>query len=148
MSDDELQAAMPMILSDQYKLMEKYMGEITAADRKKEEAKLKAVFAEARKMSDLDYQVQKSRLGAQIPCDYMEVRDRVLAIGKELCKVESEKNDGKSMGVVGQMFLRPCMVPILAKRMNILEGWENYDAVDLDKVKAAAQCKGGTCAID
>ena len=55
---------------------------------------------------------------------------------------------GKSVGVVGQMFLKPCILPILSKRINVLAEWENFDAVDLEKVEAAAACKNGSCAID
>jgi hypothetical protein len=149
MSDQELADSMPMILSKHFKGMEKYMGELSAADRDKEEAKLRAVFAEARGMGDLDYQVQKSRLGAQIPCDYLELKQRMFDINCQLLKLEGEKTTGKTTGVVGQMFLKPCIIPILSKRINLLGDWENFDAVDLDKVKAAAaDCKYGSCAID
>jgi hypothetical protein len=148
MSDEELEDSMPMILSKHYKGMEKYMGELSDADRQKEEAKLRGVFKEARAMSDLDYQVHKSRLGAQIPCDYLELKERMFKINCQLLKLEGEKTDGKCIGVVGQMFLKPCMVPILAKRINLLDEWENFDAIDLDKVQAAAACKNGSCAID
>ena len=148
MSDEELEDSMPMILSKHYKCMEKYMGELSKADRGREDAKLRAVFKEARAMGDLDYQVQKSRLGAQIPSDYAELKSRMFDINCKLLKLEGEKTDGKNTGVVGQMFLKPCMIPMLSKRINILENWENFDAIDLDKVKAAAACKNGSCAID
>ena len=148
LSADELEGRMPMILSKHYKGMEKYMGELSAADRQKEEAKLRAVFVEARAMSDMDYQIQKSRLGAQIPSDYTELKHRMFDINCKLLKLEGEKSEGKTTGVVGQMFLKPCMIPILAKRINLLNEWENFDAIDLDKVEAAAACKNGSCAID
>ncbi|MEW6359747.1 MAG: hypothetical protein AB1696_25640 [Planctomycetota bacterium] len=148
LSADELEGRMPMILSKHLAGMEKYMGELSDADRKKEEAKLRSVFAEARAMTDMDYQIQKSRLGAQIPCDYMELKSRMFDINCKLLKLEGEKTDGKCTGVVGQMFLKPCIIPILAKRINLLTEWENFDAIDLDKVKAAAACANGSCAID
>jgi len=148
MSDDELEDSMPMILSGHFAKMEKYMGTLSGADREKEEAKLRAVFTEARAMGDLDYQVHKSRLGAQIPSDYAELKHRMFDINCKLLKLEGEKSTGKRCGVVGQMFLKPCMLPILSKRINVLADWENFDAVDLEKVKAAAACKNGSCAID
>ncbi|NOZ21990.1 MAG: hypothetical protein GXP25_12990, partial [Planctomycetes bacterium] len=131
LSDDELEARMPMILSNQFHGMEKYMGELSAADRKKEEAKLRSVFAEARAMSDMDYQIQKSRLGSQIPCDYAELKHRMFEINCKLLKLEGEKTDGKTTGVIGQMFLKPCIIPILAKRINLLTEWENFDLTRL-----------------
>ena len=148
MADDELEDSMPMILSKHFHSMEKYMGELSSAARQKEEAKLRSVFKEARAMSDLDYQVQKSRLGSQIPSDYMELKSRMFDISCTLRKLEGEKMDGKSIGVVGQMFLKPCMIPMLSKRINILADWQNFDAIDLEKVEAAAACENGSCAID
>jgi len=148
LSADELESRMPMVLSKHFKGMEKYMGELSDADRKQEEAKLRAVFAESRAMSDMDYQIQKSRLGSQIPCDYLELKGRMFDINCKLLKLEGEKSEGKSTGAIGQMFLKPCVIPILAKRINLLNEWENFDAIDLDKVEAAAACKNGSCAID
>jgi hypothetical protein len=148
MSADELKGAMPGILAAHYAKMNKYMGELSKADEEKEKTKMEAVFAEARGMADLDYQVHKSRLAAQIPCDYSEVKSRLKAITKTLGKLEGEKGDGKRVGMVGGMFLRPNMIPLLSQRINILQDWENYEAVDLDKVQAAAACKNGSCAID
>ncbi|NOZ23305.1 MAG: hypothetical protein GXP25_19705 [Planctomycetes bacterium] len=148
MSEDEMAAAMPEIMAAHFAKMNKYLGELSKADEEKERTKIKDVFKEARAMGDLDYQVQKSRLAAQIPCDYSEIKSRLKAVNKLACKLESEKGDGKSMGVIGSMFLKPCMIPLLSQRINILQDWDNYEAIDLDKVKAAAACKNGSCAID
>ncbi|MEW6359612.1 MAG: hypothetical protein AB1696_24965 [Planctomycetota bacterium] len=148
MSKEEMDAAMPGIVAAHFAKMNKYLGELSKADEEKERTKMMDVFTEARAMGDLDYQVQKSRLAAQIPCDFSEIKDRLKAINKLACKLESEKGDGKSTGVVGQMFLKPCMIPLLSQRINILKDWDNYEAIDLEKVQAAAACKNGSCAID
>jgi hypothetical protein len=138
MSDEELKDALPGIIASHFAKMNKYLGELSKADEEKEKSKMVRLFNEARAMSTLDYQVQKSRLAAQIPCDYSEVKDRLKAISKLACKLESEKGDGKSTGVIGSMFLKPCMIPLLSERINILQDWDNYEAVDLDKVEAAS----------
>ncbi len=129
-----------------------YMGgaEMKEEDRVKERDKMLTIFAKARGLNDLDFQFTKARLAAQLSTDYLDVKDRVKEIGKQLLKVQNEKKfDGKAEpGVYTMMFLDGKIIPMLAERLRISEGFKGDEAVDLDKIEKAAACANGSCAID
>ncbi len=129
-----------------------FMGgaDITDEVRAKERDKMLTVFAKARGLNDLDFQFTKAKLAAQLNTDYLEIKDRVKEISKQVLKVQNEKKfDGKaSPGVYTQMFLDSRIIPLLAERLRISEGFKGEEAVDLDKIEKAAACGNGSCAID
>jgi hypothetical protein len=46
------------------------------------------------------------------------------------------------------MFLDSRIIPLLAERLRISDGFKGEEAVDLDKIEKAAGCANGSCAID
>jgi hypothetical protein len=125
-------------------------GEMKDETRVKERDKMLSVFAKARSLNDLDFQFTKAKLAAQLNTDYLEIKDRVKEISKQVLKVENEKKfDGKAQpGTFAQMFLDSRIIPMLAERLRISEGFKGEEAVDLDKIEKAAACANGSCAID
>jgi hypothetical protein len=125
-------------------------GEMKDEDRVKERDKMLSIFVKARSLSDLDFQFSKARMAAQLSTDYLDVRDRVKEMSKQVLKVQNEKKfDGKaSPGIYTRMFLDGRIIPLLAERLRISEGFKGEEAVDLDKIEKAAACANGSCAID
>ena len=125
-------------------------GEMKDDDRVKERDKMLSVFAKARGLNDLDFQFTKAKMAAQLPTDFLEVRERVKEVSKQVLKVRNEqKFDGKaSPGIYSQMFLDGRILPLLGERLRISEGYKGEEAVDLDKIEKAASCVNGACAID
>jgi hypothetical protein len=108
------------------------------------------LFAKARMLNDLDFQFSKAKMAAQLSTDYLDVRDRVKEISKQVLKVRNEKRfDGKAEpGIYSSMFLDSRIIPLLAERLRIYEGFKGEEAVDLDRIEKAAGCANGSCAID
>jgi hypothetical protein len=125
-------------------------GEMKDEDRIKERDKMLTLFAKARMLNDLDFQFSKAKMAAQLSTDYLDVRDRVKEIKKQVLKVQNEKKfDGKAdPGIYTQMFLDGRIIPLLAERLRIVDGFKGEEAVDLDKIEKAAGCANGSCAID
>jgi len=146
MSDEAFEKGLAKMNDCHIKKIEKKCGEMAAADRKKEIARFTAVLKKARTMSDLDYEFNRSKIGAELSSDYHEVKDRMKHVRMRMGKVADEQC-GPRLNVVGSMFLSPNMLHILAKRTNISSGFKGTQAVDLDKIENAATNAGG-CAID
>jgi hypothetical protein len=152
MSPEEFEAHKDDLVAKAFAKTMYYMGgtEMKDQDRVKERDKMLSVFAKARTLNDLDFQFGKAKLAAQLSTDYLDVRDRVKEMGKQILKVRNEtKFDGKAdPGVYSQMFLDSRIIPLLAERLRISEGFKGEEVVDLDKIEKAAACANGSCAID
>ncbi len=146
LSDEQFEAEKAKLVDCHIKKIEHKCGEMTAADRKKESARFLAVIEKARKMDDLDFEFNRSKLGAELASDYYTIRDRMMHVNMRLGKVANDECAPR-LDVVGSMFLSPNMLHILAKRTNISAGFKGTQAVDLDKIENAATNAGG-CAID
>ena len=129
-----------------------YMGgaDMKADDKVKERDKMLSLFAKARALNDLDFQFTKAKLAAQMGTDFLEIKDRVKEISKQVLKVQNEKRfDGKAEpGIYTMMFMDGKIIPMLAERLRISEGFKGEEMVDLDKIEKAAACANGSCAID
>ena len=145
-SDEQFEKELPRMLDCHIKKIEKKCGEMAKADREKECARYKAVLIEARGISDLDFEFNRSKIAAKVSSDYHTVKDRMKHVTQRLAKVRHDQGCG-GVDVVGGMFLSPNMLHILAKRVNINKGFEGTEAVDLDTIEDAAT-KAGGCAID
>jgi hypothetical protein len=152
MSPEDFEAHKDDLVSKAFAKTMYYMGggEMKDDDRVKERDKMLSVFAKSRSLSDLDFQFTKAKLAAQLSTDYLEVRDRVKEISKQVLKVRNEQRfAGKAdPGVYSQMFLDGRIISLLAERLRISEGFKSEEAVDLDKIEKAASCVNGSCAID
>jgi hypothetical protein len=152
MSPEEFEAKKDDLVSHAFAKTMYYMhgGDMKAEDRVKERDKMLSIFAKARTLNDLDFQFTKAKLASQLSTDYLEVKDRVKEINKQVLKVRNEKKfDGKAdPGIYSQMFLDSRIIPLLAERLRISEGFKGEEAVDLDKIEKAAACANGSCAID
>jgi hypothetical protein len=150
MSPEEFEAQKACIADKQLYVVFKYTGDMTDDARAKERDKMMTVFAKARSLNDLDFQFGKAKLAAQLNTDYGEVRERLKEISKQVLKVKNEKKfDGKAdPGTYSSMFLDPRIIPLLAERLRISEGFKGEEAVDLDQIEKAAACANGSCAID
>ncbi len=150
MSPEDFDAQKSYIADQQLYIVFKYTGDMTDDARAKERDKILSVMAKARGLNDLDFQFSKAKLASQLCTDYGEVRERLKEISKQVLKVKNEKKfDGKaSPGVYTQMFLDPRIMPLLAERLRISEGFKGEEAVDLDQIEKAAACANGSCAID
>jgi hypothetical protein len=152
MSPEQFEAQKEDLVSHAFAKQMYYMGggDIKDETRVKERDKMLSVFAKARSLNDLDFQFTKAKLAAQLNTDYLEIKDRVKEISKQVLKVQNEKKfDGKAEpGVYTMMFLDPRIIPLLAERLRISDGFKGEEAVDLDKIEKAAACANGSCAID
>jgi len=152
MSPEEFEAKKDDMVSAAFAKQMYYMGggDMKDETRAKERDKMLSVFAKTRGLNDLDFQFTKARLAAQLNTDYLEIKDRVKEISKQVLKVQNEKKfDGKAQpGTFTQMFLDSRIIPMLAERLRISEGFKGEEAVDLDKIEKAAACANGSCAID
>ena len=152
MSAEEFEAKKDDMVSAAFAKQMYYMGggDMKDETRVKERDRMLSVFAKSRSMNDLDFQFTKAKLAAQLNTDYLEIKDRVKEISKQVLKVQNEKKfDGKAQpGTFTQMFLDSRIIPMLAERLRISEGFLGEQAVDLDKIEKAAACANGSCAID
>jgi len=152
MSPEDFEAHKDDLVSKAFAKTMYYMGggEMKDEDRVKERDKMLTVFAKSRSLSDLDFQFTKAKLASQLCTDYLEVRERVKEISKQVLKVRNEQRfAGKAdPGIYSQMFLDGRIISLLAERLRISEGFKSEEAVDLDKVEKAASCVNGACAID
>jgi hypothetical protein len=150
MSPEAFEAQKEPLIDAHFHKMIKYMGDLSDDARAKERDKMLTLFAKARMLNDLDFQFSKARMAAQLNCDYSDVKDRLKETKKQLLKVQNEKRfDGKSgPGIFSTMFLDARIIPLLAERLRIYEGFKGEEAVDLDKIEKAAGCANGSCAID
>jgi len=147
MSDEEFAASLEELVSEHFHSIIKYCGDMTPAQREKERAIFVSILKKARSLSDLEYQFQKAQLAAQLPNDYDEVKERLTHAKHEVLRVTGERAQAKCLGMIGQMLLHPCVIPILARRLKIYTEWQNTDRVDLDSLESQA-CLNGICAID
>jgi hypothetical protein len=152
MSPEEFEAHKDDLVAKAFAKTMYYMGggEMKDEDRVKERDKMLTLFAKARMLNDLDFQFSKAKMAAQLSTDYLDVRDRVKEISKQVLKVRNEKRfDGKAEpGIYSSMFLDSRIIPLLAERLRIYEGFKGEEAVDLDRIEKAAGCANGSCAID
>ena len=152
MSPEQFEAKKDDMVSAAFAKQMYYMGggDMKDETRVKERDRMLSVFAKSRGMNDLDFQFTKAKLAAQLNTDYLEIKDRVKEISKQVLKVQNEKKfDGKAQpGTFTQMFLDSRIIPMLAERLRISEGFLGEQAVDLDKIEKAAACANGSCAID
>jgi len=152
MSPDEFEAKKDDLISASFAKTMYYMGgaDMKKDDQVKERDKMLTIFAKARSLNDLDFQFTKARLAAQLCTDYLEVKDRVKEISKQVLKVQNEKKfDGKAdPSIYTMMFLDGKIIPMLAERLRISDGFKGQEMVDLDKIEKAAACANGSCAID
>jgi hypothetical protein len=152
MSPEEFEAKKDDLIAHAFAKQMYYMGggDMKDEDRIKERDKMLTIFAKARMLNDLDFQFTKAKMAAQLCTDYLEIKDRVKEIKKQLLKVQNEKKfDGKAEpGIFTMMFLDSRIIPLLAERLRISDGFKGEEAVDLDKIEKAAGCANGSCAID
>jgi hypothetical protein len=149
MSDEEYAASQEQLVSMHLNHAKtiRNCGDLTPAQREKERSNFLAIVTKARSLDDLEYQFQKTQLAAQLPNDFMEVKERLTHAKHEVLRVEGERSQKNTCGMIGQMMLRPCMIPILARRLKIYADWQNLEKMDLDDLDSQA-CLGGSCAID
>jgi hypothetical protein len=150
MSPEQFEAQKEMLVDAHLAKTAKYMGDLTEDQRARERDKVLSIFAKLRQLNELDFQFAKARLAAQLNGDYSDVKERLKEVKHQLLKVQNEKRfDGKSNpGIYTQMFLDGRIIPLLGQRLKIYEGFQNQEAVDLDKIEKAAACANGSCAID
>lgn len=146
LTDEQFEAQLSKLTDCHIKKIEHKCGEMPAAQKQTEGERFKGVLVEARQMSGLDFEFNRSQVAAKLSSDYHTVKDRMKHVSMRLGKVRHEQC-GNNLDVVGSMFLSPNMLHILAKRVNINKGFRGTEAVDLDTIEDAAT-KAGGCAID
>jgi hypothetical protein len=113
-------------------------GKFTPAEREAEIAEADAVVAEARGLSEVDFQMRKDDLSRRFA-----LRSRKDELKKEMETLEGERFEAP--GKVANILLDPKIIPVLERRLRQLKGFAPEDPVDLEGIAGADTCKDGKC---
>ncbi|MHC5038300.1 MAG: hypothetical protein ACYTHM_13375 [Planctomycetota bacterium] len=123
------------ILSKGLEAWEERHGKFSEEERKAELARAMTVVEEARKLSDIEFEMAKDDLAKRV-----EFTNRKDVLQKELKTLVKKNADPP--GTVANTLLDPRIIPVLERRLKQMKEFEREEGVDLDKVKGTDAKKG------
>ncbi|MBI4025666.1 MAG: hypothetical protein HY360_11850 [Verrucomicrobia bacterium] len=129
-----------MILDHVLDGAEEHGGAFTMEERAAHRQRLATMMDEARALSDVDFELQKEDLAAQL----MRL-DKSETLKAELAKLVGDDEMLKNK-IIAHL-LHPRMPPLLETRLNQMKSAAETDRVNLDSIQPAESCARGGCAL-
>ena len=120
--------------------IEKHLGKMTDKEKDKEKERILAVVKEARAMSDVDFELNKTSLVEKI-----KPQDERKELATKLQKINETRRT--ELSKAGKYLLNERVVPLLEKRLSDMKKFAKATPADLDKIEAADICKKGACGL-
>lgn len=100
--------------------------------------KAMALIGQARSMSEVDFQINKSLLAEKVA--FIDRKEEIL---KELDELSAGRK--APPGKVADILLDPRIIPVLERRLALMKNGGKDPAADLEDIEGADTCKGGKC---
>ena len=108
--------------------------------KEKEKERILAVVKEARAMSDVDFELNKTSLVEKI-----KPQDERKELATKLQKINETRRT--ELSKAGKYLLNERVVPLLEKRLSDMKKFAKATPADLDKIEAADICKRDACGL-
>jgi hypothetical protein len=115
MSEDEWEKMKDGFVERHLNEIQKHIGKLSAEELAAEKKRILEIVENARTMDDAEFQLNLPRLS-----ESLKPAHKVKEMREELHKLE--ENRMNALGRVGQFFMKPIVVPILTKRLEVMKG--------------------------